>query len=288
MTHAKHLHDGVKRWKFVSLMFFTVTSLFQSSSAHLLHWGCFIKLATESIFSLSSLFQSEKPKLWMKLPVSFLAHAPSVHIVLITVKNVFCTIFAFLHFISKTPKLEVVFICIWMHLTLTLEMTDNYFPWSVPCLQGEQSRVQSCGNCSNMFSSTKLQWWAVCFFINIHPLFDCLEFVRLLPLKSLSRHPAEDTQQHLFLSLHEDEMHCETVCSMRGGEMSAKKIALIYFSFVFAFTLWAEASVFPGCCSQSTFFQVNLASVCNARISLTCLGSQVLHTVRFCQHRHFG
>lgn len=41
-----------------------------------------------------------------------------------------------------------------MYLTLTLEMTDNYFPWRVPCLQDEWSRVQSHGNRSNMFSST--------------------------------------------------------------------------------------------------------------------------------------
>ncbi len=143
---------------------------------------------------------------------------------------------AYLHFyisLEKLQKLEVVFICIWMHLTLTLEMTDNYFPWSVPCLQGEQSRVQSCGNCSNMFSSTKLQWWAVCFFINIHPLSDCLESARLLPLKSLLSHPAEDTQQHrfVFLSGYTDEMQCETIFSMRWDEMRKKCLLKITFMY---------------------------------------------------------
>lgn len=107
-------------------------------------------------------------------------------------KNVLL-VFVFLHSISRIPYPEVVLICIQMNLTLILEMTDKYFPWSVLFARWMYQSGEPRELLETCFSAQTAALGCLLLHQHSRPIWLLWNCEVLLFSKSSTSHPAENT-----------------------------------------------------------------------------------------------
>lgn len=122
-------------------------------------------------------------------------------------KNVLLT-FVFLHSISRIPYPEVDLICIQMNLTLILEMTDKYFPWSVLFARWMYQSREPRELLETCFSAQIAALGCLLLHQHSRPIWLLWNCEVLLFSKSSTSHPAENTPPSRLESqpAHRDEM----------------------------------------------------------------------------------